>query len=83
MPEIIANLEPELHARMAQWATEQRRPLPHLVRDILAAAERVRQNYDPTMTPSTRDIRRSCDGGCGLCDEIEPLFERGKTAATG
>ena len=83
MPEMIVSLEPGLHARLTQWAQEQGRPLPALAQDILAAAERVRENYDPTMSRSTRDIRGSRDGGCGLCDEIEPLFERGKTAATG
>ena len=83
MPEMIVSLEPGLHARLTQWAQEQGRPLPALAQDILAAAERVRENYDPTMSHSTRAIRRSRDGGCGFCDEIEPLFERGKTAATG
>jgi hypothetical protein len=79
MPDIIASIESDLHARLAQWAQEQQTPLPVLVHHILAAAERVRANYDPTMSPSTRDIRRCRDGGCGLCDEIEPLFARGKT----
>jgi hypothetical protein len=31
------------------------------------------------MSFSTRVIRRFRDGGCGLCDEIEPLFAEGKT----
>ncbi len=82
MPEIIADVEPELHARLAQWADEQQRPLPALVRDILAAAERVRANYDPTMDWTTRSIRRDRDGGCGLCDALEPLFAGGKMKAT-
>ena len=83
MPEMTVSLEPGLHARLTQWAQEQGRPLPALAQDILAAAERVRENYDPTMTGSTKDIRRCRDGGCGLCDEIEPLFAQGKmTAAT-
>lgn len=79
MPQVVAELEPDLHARLTQWAQEQQRPLPALVRDILAAAERVRTNYDPTMDATVRSIRRDRDGGCGLCDEIEPLFALGKT----
>jgi hypothetical protein len=81
MPEIIAELEPHLHARLVQWAHEQQRPLHSLVRDILAAAERVRTNYDPTMDWTVRTIRRNRDGGCGLCDALEPLFAIGKTKA--
>ena len=81
MLDIIANIEPELHARLTQWAQEQHRPLPALVRDILAVADRVRANCDPEMDRTTRFIRRDRDGGCGLCDEIEPLFARGKAKA--
>jgi hypothetical protein len=76
MSQIVADVEADLHARLMQWAQEQQRPLPALVRDILCAAERVRGHYDPTMSPSTRAIRRCRDGGCGLCDQIEPLFAR-------
>jgi hypothetical protein len=81
MAEIIIHLDPDLHARLAQWAQQRHQPLPTLVRDILAAAERVRANYDPTMNWTVRTIRRDRDGGCGLCDELEPLFEIGKTNA--
>lgn len=77
MPEIIAEIEPDLHARLTQWAHEQQRPLPALVTDILAAAERVRANYDPTMDATVRGIRRDRDGGCGLCAALEPLFAEG------
>jgi len=66
---------------LTQWAQEQRRPLPALARDILAAAERVRANYDPTMDQSTRWIRMCRDGGCGLCDALEPLLAVGKAEA--
>jgi hypothetical protein len=41
-----------------------------LMRDILAAAERVRGRYDPAMSP---------DGGRGLCGGPEPLFAQGRT----
>jgi hypothetical protein len=81
MPEIIGELEANLHARLTQWADQQQRPLPALVRDILAAAARVRANDDPTMDPTVRGIRRDRDGGCGLCDAIEPLFAEGKSGA--
>jgi len=81
MPNIVADLDPDLHARLARWAQQQRMPLPALVRDILAAAERVRANYDPSMDQSTRWIRMCRDGGCGLCDELEPLFATGKMEA--
>lgn len=81
MPNIVADLDPDLHARLARWALEQQCPLPALVRDILVAAERVRANYDPTMDRTTRWIRMCRDGGCGLCDELEPLFAAGKMEA--
>jgi hypothetical protein len=81
LPETTLNLEPELHARLAQWAQEQQRALPDLIHEILLAAERVRNNCDPTMSFSTRIIRMSRDGGCGLCDNLEPLFAKGKTEA--
>ncbi len=77
----ISFLEPKLHANLTQWAQEQDRPLSALVQDILAAAERVRENYDPTMDQTTRGIRWDRDSGCGLCQELEPLFAQGKTTA--
>ena len=84
MPDISATLEADLHARLTQWAQQQQRPVSALVRDILAVAERVRANYDPTMSQTTRWIRRCRDGGCGLCDQLEPLFAppRQNAAAT-
>lgn len=81
MPETTLNLEPELHARLSQWAHEQQRALPDLIHGILLAAERVRADYDPTVSCSTRAIRRDRDGGCGLCENLEPLFAKGKTEA--
>ncbi|HZL31230.1 MAG TPA: hypothetical protein VFC54_09245 [Pseudolabrys sp.] len=81
MPETSIEIESALHARLAQWAKEQQRPLPALVQDILIAAERVRAGYDPTTSWSTRIIRRDRDGGCGLCEGLEPLFATGKTEA--
>jgi hypothetical protein len=81
MPNVVVDLDTDLHARLMQWAQEQQRPLPALTRDILAAAERVRANYDPRMDQSTRWIRMCRDGGCGLCEELEPLFAMGKTTA--
>jgi hypothetical protein len=81
MPEIDLNLDPDLYARLSQWAQEQRRSLPALATDILAAAERVRANYDLTMDCTVRNIRRDRDGGCALCDELDPLFATGKTKA--
>ena len=81
MPEINLDLDPDLHARLTQWAQEQRRPLSALASDILAAAERVLANYDPEMSQSTRWIRMCRDGGCRLCDELEPLFAMGITKA--
>lgn len=80
MPEIVADLDPDLHTRLRQWAQEQQRPLPALLHDILAAAARVRANYDPKMDQTTRWIRMCRDGGCGFCDELEPLFANGKLA---
>ena len=78
MPDLLVHdIDPELHARLRQWANEQGRPLAQLVCDILAAAERVRDEFDPSQSDSTRWIRRCRDGGCGLCDEIEPLFAPG------
>ncbi len=81
MPETIINLEPDLHAHLTRWAHEQHRPLPELIREILVAAERVRANYDPTISWSTRSIRWDRESGCGLCENLEPLFARGKTEA--
>jgi hypothetical protein len=81
MTKATVNLDPDLHARLTQWAQEQQHSLPALIHEILAAAERVRANYDPTMSPSTRAIRMDRDGGCGLCQELEPLFAKGKTTA--
>jgi hypothetical protein len=57
LTEITLALEPGLHARLADWAQEQDRSLPALVTEILAAAERVRENYDPTMDRTTHGIR--------------------------
>ena len=73
---LIEHVEPELYARLDRWASEQGRPLSVLAHDILAAAERCRENSDPTENRSTRDIRRTRDGGCGLCDELDPLWAR-------
>lgn len=81
MPEIAINIEPDLHTRLSRWAQEQDRPLPSLIGEILAAAECVRNNYDPAMSRSTRDIRMCRDGGCGLCESLEPLFAKGQTEA--
>ncbi len=81
MPETVIHLETDLHSRLAQWAQDQRRPLPDLIEEILVAAECVRNNYDPTMSRSTRDIRMCRNGGCGLCENLEPLFAKGKTEA--
>ncbi len=81
MPDTTVTLDPELHTRLMQWAQEQRRTLPALVHEILVAAERVRANYDPTMDRTTRVIRMCRDGGCGLCERLEPLFAEGKTEA--
>ena len=81
MPDLhISDVDARLHGRLAQWAAEQGKPLPQLVCEILTAAERVRAKYDPTMSQSTRWIRMCRDGGCGLCDELEPLFAEGKSA---
>jgi hypothetical protein len=79
MTEATVNLDPDLHARLTQWAQEQQRSLPALIHEILVAAERVRANYDPTMDRTVRIIRMCRDGGCGLCEELEPLFAKGKT----
>jgi hypothetical protein len=79
---LIDEIDPQLYARLNQWAREQGKPLSGLVCEILAAAERVRANYDPRMDRTTRFIRMCRDGGCGLCEELEPLFAQGKTAAT-
>jgi hypothetical protein len=81
MPAVTTEIDADLHAHLSQWAQEQQRPLPELVREILVAAERVRANYDPTMSWSTRFIRRGRDGGCGFCEGLEPLFAEGKTDA--
>ena len=81
MPDLlISNVDGRLHARLTQWADEQGKPLPQLVCEILAAAERAHDNYDPNQDRTVRDIRRCRDGGCGLCDELEPLFAEGKSA---
>jgi hypothetical protein len=50
-----------------------------LMRDILDATDRVHGRYDPTTSPATRDIRRCCNGGRGLCGGPEPLFAQGST----
>jgi hypothetical protein len=82
MPDLLVqDIDAELHARLSQWAAEQGRPLSQLARDILAAAERVRENFQPWQNDSTVWIRRCRDGGCGLCDELEPLFAPGDAAA--
>lgn len=82
MPDIVLkDIDPDLYTRPSQWAAEQGRPLPALARDILAAAERVHGEFDPTTSDSTRWIRRCRDGACGLCDELEPLFAPGCASA--
>ena len=82
MPDLLLkDIDAALHARLSQWADEQSRPLPQLARDILAAAERVRDTSDSIKDRTVRDIRRVRDGGCGLCDELEPLFAPGFASA--
>jgi len=78
---LIDHIEPDLYARLDRWASEQGRPLAALAHDILSAAERCRENFDPNEGRSTRDIRRNRDGGCGLCDELDPLFAPGIASA--
>jgi hypothetical protein len=78
MPEIVANIPDELNASLTRWAEEQQRPLSALVHDILVAAQRTHNRYDPAMSQSTRWIRWCRDGGCGLCHELEPLFGKSK-----
>ena len=75
MPDVAIILDAELYRRLQAWAHAQDKPLPDLARDILAAAERAYAQFDPSITGATRDIRRHRDGGCGLCDALEPLFE--------
>ena len=74
MPDLTINLDDELYQRLQAWAHGQNQPLPALARDIIAAAERAHAQFDRSTTRSTRDIRRHRDGGCGLCDALEPLF---------
>jgi hypothetical protein len=82
MPDLLLkDIDAALHARLSQWAGEQGRPLPLLARDILAAAERARDAYNSIEDRTVRDIRRHRDGGCGLCDELEPLFAPGFASA--
>lgn len=81
MPDIVVEVDSDLHAALSKWASEQNRPLSALARDILAAGQHARDVYDPTMSPSTRVIRMSRDGGCGFCDRFEALFGGGKTSA--
>lgn len=77
MPDLtITDIDAALYARLQSWAREQHKPLPALAREILAASDRAHEKYDPTMSDSTRWIRRNRDGGCGLCDELEPLFRK-------
>lgn len=80
MPNLmIDEMDPALFAKLRAWASEQHKTLPELARDILAAAQRTHEKFDPTVDQTTRDIRRCRDGGCGLCDELEPIL--GKVAA--
>ena len=82
MPNVVVDLDTDLHARLTQWAQEQQRPLPALTRDILAAAERVRANYDPRMDRSTRlDSHVPRWRLHKPCEELEPLIAMGKTTA--
>lgn len=81
MPEIVVS--DELHAFLKGWANEQQRPVSELVHDILLAAQHTRERYDPSMSDSTRRIRWCRDGGCGLCEELVPLFATGKERALG
>lgn len=79
MPDLlIPEIDAKLHANLTQWALEQGKPLAQLVHEILVAAERVHENFDPTQSRSTRVIRRCRDGGCGFCDDIEQLLEAPK-----
>ena len=71
----IPDIDAALSARLLAWAESSGHSLPALARSILAAADRTRENYDPNVNVGTRDIRRSRDGGCGLCDELEPLLD--------
>ncbi len=77
MPNLtIDDIDPALFETLRTWAEQQNKTLPDLVRDILGAAQRAHEHFDPTMDQTTRDIRRCRDGGCGLCDELEPIFGR-------
>jgi hypothetical protein len=82
MPDLVLHdMDAELHERLTQWAHERGIPVSLLARKILAAAESINDNFDPTQSRSTRDIRRSRDGGCGFCDDLEMLFARRKAPA--
>lgn len=81
MPDIVVEVDHDLHAALSKWASEQNRPLSALARDILAAGQHARDVYDPRMSQTTRWIRMDRDGGCGFCDRYEALFGAGKTEA--
>jgi hypothetical protein len=75
MPDLLVqDIDGPLYARLTRWAAEQDRPVSALARDILAAAERCRDMSADLDDRIVRDIRRNRDSGCGLCDELDPLF---------
>jgi hypothetical protein len=71
MPDLtIRDFDSALFEKLQAWAEQQNKALPDLALDILAAAQRAHEHFDPTMDQTTRDIRRCRDGGCGLCVSV-------------
>jgi hypothetical protein len=82
MPDLLVqDIDATLYASLTKWAAEQGRPVSELARNILAAAERCRDMSGDFDDRTVRDIRRNRDSGCGLCDELDPLFAPGYASA--
>lgn len=79
---VIRDIDASLFRRLDKWAQARRLPLEELAHQVLDAAERAHSKYDPNQDWTVRTIRRSRDGGCGLCDELEPLFEQPQRASS-
>ena len=74
MPDLlIQNMDTALHRRLSRLARDQEKSLSQLACELLTLADGARAYLQAIPDQSTRDIRRSRDGGCGFCDELEAL----------
>ena len=72
-----------LHERLRVMADTRGQSPAQFAGEILAAADRLRDNFDSEPSDPTRFIRRCNDGGCGSCDDLELWLRHGSGQTVG